>query len=154
MNDCNPTKYPMYSKELLSKDEGEMAVDAIQYKSLVGGLRYLVHTRPDIAYSVGVVNRYMERPTKLHLNIVQRILRYVKGTLQFGLTYSKKGGNNVLLGYSDSNLGGNLDDYKSTGDVVFYLNESIITWVSQKRRCVALSSCEVEFMAATAAACQ
>lgn len=154
MNDCNPAKYPMDPKELLTKDEGGTAVDATQYKSLVGGLRYLVHTRPDIAYSVGVVSRFMERPTKLHVNAVKRILRYVKGTLQFGLTYSKQGGNNVLLGYSDSDLGGNLDDRKSTGGVVFYLNESLITWVSQKQRCVALSSCEAEFMAATSAACQ
>lgn len=62
----------------------------------------------------------MERPTKLHLNAVKRILRYVKGTIQFGLTYSQKGGNNALLGYSDSDLGGNLDDRKSTGGCIEY----------------------------------
>ncbi|KAL8088344.1 hypothetical protein AgCh_038209 [Apium graveolens] len=64
------------------------------------------------------------------------------------------GGNNVLTGYSDSDLAGNLDDRKSTGAMAFYLNESLVTWVSQKQRCVALSSCEAEFMAATAATCQ
>lgn len=62
--------------------------------------------------------------------------------------------NNVLTGYSDSDLGGQLEDRKSTGGMVYYLNESIIMWVSQKQKCVALSSCEAEFMAATAAACQ
>ncbi|WOG95898.1 hypothetical protein DCAR_0415227 [Daucus carota subsp. sativus] len=60
----------------------------------------------------------------------------------------------MLSGYSDSDLGGQVDDRKSTGGMAFYLNESLITWVSQKQRCVALSSCEAEFMAATAAACQ
>lgn len=68
--------------------------------------------------------------------------------------YSKNSGNNELTGYSDSDLAGHIDDRRSTGGVVFYLNESVITWVSQKQKCVALSSCEAEFMAATVAACQ
>lgn len=68
--------------------------------------------------------------------------------------YSKDSGNNILTGFSDSDLGGQIDNSKSAGGMVFYLNESAITWVSQKQKCVALSSCEAEFMAATAAACQ
>lgn len=96
----------------------------------------------------------MERPTVMHLGAVKRILRYVKGTADFGLVYSKGKGNYLLTGYSDSDLGGNIDDRKSTGGMAFYLDENLITWVSQKQRCVALSSCEAEFMTATAAACQ
>lgn len=96
----------------------------------------------------------MERPTILHLQAVKRILRYVKGTLDYRLIYWKGTGNYILSGYSDSDLGGSLDDRRSTGGMAFYLNESLITWVSQKQRCVALSSCEAEFMAATAAAYQ
>lgn len=154
MSECNPTKYPMEPKVLITKDEGGKPVNSTQYKSMVGGLRYLVHTRPDIAYAVGIVSRFMERPTMMHQNAVKRILRYVKGTLNFGLVYTKNSGNNILTGYSDSDLAGHVDDRKSTGGMAFYLNESLITWVSQKQRCVALSSCEAEFMAATAAACQ
>lgn len=60
----------------------------------------------------------------------------------------------MLTGFSDSDSAGSLDDRRSTGSMCFYVNESLITWVSQKQRCVALSSCEAEFMAATAAACQ
>lgn len=56
----------------------------------------------------------------------------------------------MLTSYSDSDLGGQMDDRKSTGGMVFYLNDNFVTWVSQKQRCVALSSCEAEFMAATA----
>lgn len=81
-------------------------------------------------------------------------MQYVKGTLDFGLTYIEDSGNNLLTGYSDSDLAGHVDDKKSTGGMAFYLNESLITWMSQKQRCVALSSCEAEFMAATAVACQ
>lgn len=151
---CNAVKYPMESRLQLGKDEQGKAVNSTQFKSLVGGLRYLVHTRPNIAFSVGMVSRFMERPTTLHMNAVKRILRYIKGTLNYGLIYSKGTGNYLLGGYSDSDLGGNIEDKKSTGGMAFYLDESLITWVSQKQRCVALSSCEAEFMAATAAACQ
>lgn len=136
------------------KDEKGKAVNSTQFKSLVGGLRYLVHTRPDIAHSVGVVSRYMERPTVLHMSAVKRIFRYIKGTLHYGLVYAKGTGDYMLAGYSDSDSAGNIEDRRSTGGMAFYLNKSLITWVSQKQRCVALSSCEAEFMAATAAACQ
>ncbi|XP_074337618.1 secreted RxLR effector protein 161-like [Apium graveolens] len=96
----------------------------------------------------------MERPTALHHNAVKRILCYVKGTVGYGLVYTKRGGNNLLSGYSDSDLAGNIEDGRSTSGMAFYLDENLITWVSQKQYCVALSSCEAEFMAATAAACQ
>lgn len=96
----------------------------------------------------------MERPIELHLGAVKRICRYVKGTLDYGLIYAKGHGNYILSGFSDSDLAGSTDDRKSTGGMAFYLDENLITWVSQKQRCVALSSCEAEFMAATAAACQ
>ena len=78
----------------------------------------------------------------------------MKGTLHYGLVYTKGCGSYLLSGFSDSDLGGSVEDRKSTGGMAFYLDESLITWVSQKQRCVALSSCEAEFMAATTAACQ
>lgn len=96
----------------------------------------------------------MERPITLHMNAVKRILRYVKGTLEFGLIYSKKSGNHMLSGFSDSDFAGNVEDRKRTGEMVFYLSESVITWVSKKQHCVALSTYEAEFMTATAASFQ
>ncbi|XP_063940548.1 secreted RxLR effector protein 161-like [Daucus carota subsp. sativus] len=144
----------MDPKEQLTKDEGGVRVDATKFRSMVGGLRYLVHTRPDIAFSVGIVSRFMEAPTIMQMNVIKRILRYVKGTQEIGLVYSRKNGNNELKGYSDSDHAGHIEDRRSTVGMVFYLNESLVTWVSQKQRCIALSSCEAEFMATTAAACQ
>ncbi|KAL8119157.1 hypothetical protein AgCh_016606 [Apium graveolens] len=134
MSSFNAVKYPMEPKEMIKKDEKDKMVNATKYRSIIGGLRYLVHTRPDLAYSVGVISRYMERPTIMQHNATKRVLRYVKGTLDFGLVYSKGVGNYLLSGYSDINLAGNIDDRKNTGGVVFYLNGNLITWVSQKQR--------------------
>ncbi|XP_074363905.1 uncharacterized protein LOC141704579, partial [Apium graveolens] len=92
------------SKEILNKDEEGMPVDSTNFKSMIGGLRYLVQTRPDLPYSAGIVSRFMERPTLMHQNAVKRILRYVKGTMDLGLVYTKDEKNNVVIGYSDSDL--------------------------------------------------
>lgn len=88
------------------------------------------------------------------MSAFKRIWRYIKGTVQYGLLYAQNSGNNVVTGYSNSDLGGMIDDRKSTCDMVHYLNDSLISWASHKQPVVALSSCEAEFMAATAAACQ
>lgn len=122
MSGYNPVKYPMDPKIQIHKDEGGRLVDATQFKSIIGGLRYLVHTCPDIAYSVGLISHFMEKPTTLHQNATKRILRYVQGTLNYGLVYMKGWGDYLLSGFSDSDLGGNIDDRKSTGGMAFYLN--------------------------------
>ena len=90
---------------------------------------YLLHTRPDLAHSVGVVSRFMERPTIAHQKAVKQILRYVRGTVEFVLEYTC-GGEGKLVGYNDSSLAGDIDDRRSISGVVFYLNKSVISWVS------------------------
>lgn len=127
MKDCNSTRYPMDLKEQIGKDEMGKSVDTTMYKSLVGSLRYLVNTHPDIAYVVGIVSRYMEHPTILHLNTVKKILRYVKGTVQYGLVYTQNKENNIIPSYSNSDMCAALDDRKSTGGMAYYLNESLIS---------------------------
>lgn len=154
MQMCKPVRFPMDSKVQIGKDEGGELVDSTLYRSIIGERRYLVHTRPDISYSVGVLSRYMESPMRLHLNVVKKVLRYVKGTLDYGLVYNVGSGNYLLSCYSDSDHARSVDDIKSTHGMAFYLNENLITWVSQKQRCVVLSSCEAEFMAVTSAATQ
>lgn len=151
---CNVTKCPMEQKLQLDRDEDGQMVDTTEYRSIVGSLRYLTHTRPDITYAVGVVSRFMERPTVKHQQAVKHILRYVKGTVNHGLAYARSGTRKVITGYTDSDLAGDVVDRRSTGGMCFYLNESLVSWASQKQRVIALSSCEAEYMAATTAACQ
>jgi hypothetical protein len=88
-------------------------VDPTIFKSLVGSLRYLTCTRPDILYGVGLVSRYMESPTMPHFKAAKRIIRYIKGTIDFGLLYPSYN-EFKLVGYSDSDWGGDVDDRKST----------------------------------------
>jgi len=129
-------------------------VDSTHYRRLVGSLRYLVHTRPDLAFAVGYVSRFMERPTVEHLQAVKRILRYVAGTLEYGLHYKRAPGTARFIGYCDSDLAGDIDTSKSTSGTMFFLGDCLVSWQSIKQRVVALSSCEAEYIATASAATQ
>nr|GEW35625.1 hypothetical protein [Tanacetum cinerariifolium] len=97
---------------------------------------------------------FYEKPTTLHFRVVKRILRYIRGTLDYGINYEKGSEFKELVGFTDSDHGGDVVSGKSTSGMIFYLGRNVITWQSQKQKSVALSSCEAEFMAATGAACQ
>jgi hypothetical protein len=137
----------------LTKDEEGKSVDATNYRRQIGCLRYLLHTRPDLSFPVGLLSRFMQDPKESHSGAIKQVMRYLRGTLSYGVHYSSKG-SNKLVGFSDSSHGVNGDDGKSTTGHVFYYGNSPITWCSRKQNTVALSSCEAEFMAATDAACQ
>ena len=151
---CNPVHTPMEPRFKLSKESSAPAVNSTEYRSLVGFLRYLVNTRPDLAYSVGYVSPFMEKPTTEHLAAVKRLLRYIAGTINYGCHYTRHSGEAKLFGYCDDDMAGDVDTRKSTSGVLFLLGKNVISWQSQKQRVVALSSCEAEYIAATAAACQ
>lgn len=155
MSDCNPTKTPMEARLKLSKDSVSLPVDQNKFRSIVGSLRYLLHTRPDLAYSVGIVSRFMESPKVEHMAAVKQILRYLKGSTSLGCLYKKASLKDVnFVGFSDSDLAGDVNDRKSTTGVIFFLGDNPISWFSRKQQVVALSSCEAEYIAAAAAACQ
>ncbi|KAD7117108.1 hypothetical protein E3N88_04376 [Mikania micrantha] len=153
MFDCNDTKIPMDPGTKLTKTEGGISVNATEYRSIIGCLRYLLHTRPDLSYYVGLLSRFMQEPKEHHLKAIKQVLRYIKGTQYLVITYYRVGGCKIT-GYSDSSYGVNTEEGKGTTGIIFYFGNSPITWCTQKQQTVALSSCESEFMAATAASCQ
>lgn len=155
MAGSNPCQIPMEPRLKLSKQSSEPLVDATMFRSIVGSLRYLVNTRPDLAFSVGYVSRFMEEPHEDHLAAVKHILRYIAGTSNWGLWFAKKKETQAkLTGFSDSDLVGDIDTRKSTSGIIFFLVDSPITWQSTKQKVVALSSCEAEYIAAASATCQ
>jgi hypothetical protein len=133
MSSCNCCAVPMERKLKLSKEGNSSPVDQTEYRSLIGSLRYLLHTRPELTFSVSYLSRIMERPRVEHMAAVKRLLRYVAGTLNYGLFYPRgEGGSLGILGYNDSDMGGDVDDSKSTSGMVFFLGNNPSTWNSQK----------------------
>ena len=130
MVDCNSTKYPMEAKLQLEKDAEGSFVNSIKYRHVIESLRYLTHTRPDLSHVVGIVSRYMEKPTMMHHQAVKHILCYVKETTSYGLKYQRGRGPKELVGFTDSDLAGDIDDRKSTTGMTFYLNKNLISWQS------------------------
>ena len=153
LSNCNPTHTPMELRLKLSKHSQAEQVDPTEYRSVVGSIRYLLHTQPEFSYFVGYVSRFMEKPTKEHMAAVKNILRYVKGTVNLGCSFRKSDKPPSLLGYCDSDHAGDIDDRKSTTGVLFYFGQCPVSWISQKQRIVAQSSCEPEYVAAASAAC-
>lgn len=137
----------------LTKDENGVKVDKTYYKQIVESLMYLTSTRPDMMFVVGLISRYMENPTQMHLSVAKRAVRYLKGIVDFGIFYRKEG-NHQLMAYSDSDYAGDLDDRKSTSGYVFLLSSGAISWSSKKQPVVSLSTTEAEFITAASGACQ
>lgn len=101
MIDCKPAETPIVTNHGLQIIDGAEMADQDRYRRLVGKLIYLSHTRPDIAYAVGVVSKFMHRPQEDHMAAVMRILRYLKGTSSKGILY-RKNEYIDLVGYTDA----------------------------------------------------
>ncbi|GJU08199.1 retrovirus-related pol polyprotein from transposon TNT 1-94 [Tanacetum coccineum] len=122
---------PMNIGEKLQHEDGTEAADGTMYRSLIGRSIYLTHSRPDISFSVGLLSRFMHKPSKHHLGAAKRVLRYL----------------------ADSDWAGSVEDRKSTSGSCFILGKLVVSWSSKKQATVALSSTKAEYVAANAAAC-
>ncbi|KAF7810522.1 putative mitochondrial protein [Senna tora] len=146
MLDCKPIATPMEVNAKLCSAEGKNLEDVTMYRQLVGRLIYLTLTRPDITYAVGVVSRFMQSPKKPHLEAIRRILRYVKGTLDYGIFY-RKGPSCKLKGYSDADYAGDCDTRRSTTGYVMSIGSGAVSWCSKRQPTVSLCSTEAEYRA-------
>ena len=133
---------PMSSSTKLNLDPYRVEVSPTFYKSIIGSLLYLMTSRPDIAFSVGVQACYHAALKESHL-----IVKYVNGTPNYGLWYSKDS-NACLVGYSDADWAGSVDDRKSTSGGCFYLGNNLVSWMSKKQNSVSLSTAEAMYIAA------
>nr|GEX95606.1 ribonuclease H-like domain, reverse transcriptase, RNA-dependent DNA polymerase [Tanacetum cinerariifolium] len=147
MLDCNETLIPMDPGTRLTKVTERTMVNSTEYRSLIGCLRCPLHTRPDLSYSVGLLSRFMQEPREQHMKAIRQLLRYIKGTKDYGITYMHNEGNKIHR-FCDSSYRVNTQEGKGTTGIIFYYGESPISWSTQKQATVAQSLCESEFIAA------
>ncbi len=158
MESANPVETPNDCNVILVANDGySQTVDRGHYQQLVGSLLYAaVATRPDVAYAVSTCCRFTSDPTVAHLTAAKRVLRYLRGTADYGLLYvwPETPGKNDLIGYSDADWAGDRDSRRSTTGHLFLFSGAAISWLSQRQPVVALSSTEAEYVALSSAAQQ
>ncbi|XP_068338942.1 uncharacterized protein [Pyrus communis] len=146
MKTCKSTSTSSKRHSPLLVHEGNLLADHTHYRSLVGALQYLTFTRPDITYSVNVVCQYMTNSTDMHMHLVKRILRYLQGTLDCGLTYTRTSDFNIAT-YSDSDWAADTNTQRSITGFVVFLRSNPISWQSKKQATISRSSTEAEYKA-------
>ncbi len=153
LKDAKSVATPVCTGSKLAKaTEKDELVDEQLYQSAVGSLQYLsTMTRPDITFAVSNIAKYCSKPTKEHWIAVKRIMRYLKGTHNYGLLYTKSNSSRYI-GFSDSDWAGDVDDRKSTSGYIFQVGGTSVSWKSRKQSCVALSTAEAEYVALSQAA--
>ncbi|RVW60174.1 Copia protein [Vitis vinifera] len=152
MEDCKPVSTPMTTNEKLSKDDGSEKIGEGLYRSLIGSLLYLIASRPDILFDVSVLSRFMHSPSEKHFSVAKRVLRYIKGTIALGVQFSKFAEDDLkLLGYSNSDWRGCVDDSRITLGYLFSLGSCFFTWSSKKHETIAQSTAKSKYIVVASA---
>ena len=135
--------------------EARSEMKAYPYRELIGKLLYLaIATRPDIAYVVGVLCRFVENPGLAHWYAAKRVLRYLRGTTGMKLVYSRSSAPDLFTTYSDADLSGNPDNSRSTGGFAVCIGNGAVQWGSRLQPHVSLSSTESEYTIASKVGCE
>lgn len=157
MTDCKPVASPADPNVKLNKnmspkmDEERNDMANVPYQEAVGSILYLANgSRPDISFAVNNVSRFNKNPGRAHWQAVKRILRYLKGTIDTRLEFTRSG-NTTVKGFTDADWAGDVDDRRSCTGYVFLRNGGAIAWNSRKQQTVALSSTEAEYMSLSSA---
>jgi hypothetical protein len=151
MEDCKPCATPCVPNKSIGEASTDMSYTTFPYREAVGSLLYLAtHTRPDIYFTVGMLCRAMAAPSVQYVVAVKRLMRYLSGTPDYGLVLGASG-KSTLIAYSDADWGGDVDR-KSTSGALHYFGEDIVNWTSKKQGCLALSTAEAEYVAASSCA--
>ena len=155
MQNCNPVSTPLETgKRFKRLGDDDETVNIKLYQAAIGSLNYAaIATRPDLSLAVGMLSQHMVNPGTDHWSGVKRVLRYVKGTLDYGLRFEASPDDSFALhGYSDADWAGCNETRKSMSGQVFKMGNCTISWRSRKQSIVALSTTEAEYVAMCEAA--
>ena len=122
-------------------------VDATLYRHIIGSLMYSTNTSPYICFVVNTLSQYMVNPKHIHLIGAKHVMRYLKGTLDYGLIYASDG-EIRLYGFRDSDWEGSDKDRKSTSGCCFSFGSEMISWFNRKHTNIELSTVEAEYIVA------
>ncbi|GKE35526.1 hypothetical protein Tco_1454848, partial [Tanacetum coccineum] len=137
---------PMVDRTKLDEDPQGKTIDPTHYRGMIDSLMYLTFSRLDLVFAVFMYVRYQARPTKKHLHAVKHIFRYLKGTANMGLWYSKDT-SIALTAYTDADHAGCQDTRKSTSGSAQFLGDRLVSWSSKKKKSTTISSTEAEYIA-------
>ncbi|XP_073127337.1 secreted RxLR effector protein 161-like [Henckelia pumila] len=159
MNQSKEVTIPVAQNTKLSSEQAPKTEEERQemnntpYASGVGSIMYaMVCSRPDLAYAISLVSRFMSNPGAEHWKALKWVMKYLRGTSHLGLSFKDQGNNsNPIVGYVDADFAGNLDTRNSLTGFVFTLFGTVVTWKSTLQPVVALSTTEAEFIAVTEA---
>ncbi|XP_022030534.1 uncharacterized mitochondrial protein AtMg00810-like [Helianthus annuus] len=146
MSTCNSVATPVDTKPKLSAAASPPFADPTLYRSLAGALQYLTFTRPDISYAVQQICMHMHDPKTDHWNALKRIIRYIKGTADHGLTLSAST-DLSLRAYTDADWAGCPDTRRSTSGYCVYMGPNLLSWSSKRQSTISRSSAEAEYRA-------
>lgn len=144
MSSCKPSSTPVDTKAKLSGSSGNPYHDPTEYRSLAGALQYLTFTRPDISYAVQQVCLFMHDPKTQHMSALKRIIRYINGTIDFGL-HLYPSSIDKLISYTDADWAGCPDTRRSTSGYCVYLGDNLISWSAKRQHTLSRSSAEAEY---------
>ena len=149
MTECNGVKTPLPTNVKLSSPLVEDCSEIEHYRAATGMLNFLaLQTRPDISFAVSYLCRFNSRHNDAHWAAVKHLLRYVKHTLSFKLTFgTHRGQNGLVEGYADADYAGDVDTRRSTTGFVFFVHGSLVSWKSKRQHSVTLSTTEAEYLA-------
>ncbi|GKB47788.1 retrovirus-related pol polyprotein from transposon TNT 1-94, partial [Tanacetum coccineum] len=141
-----PVDTPIVEKSKLDVDKEGKAIDLSHYRGMIGTILYLTASRPDLQFAISMCARYLARPTEKHLHAVKRIFRYLRGTINRGLWYSKDSSID-LTAFADVDHTGCQDTRRSTSGSMQFLGDRLVSWSSKRQKSVAISSTKAEYIA-------
>jgi hypothetical protein len=144
MSDCKPCSTPVDTQAKLSEATGDSVADPTGYRSLASALQYLTFTRPDISYAVQQVCLHMHDPREPHLAALKRLLRYLRGTVDYGLLLHRSTSSELVV-YTDANWAGCPDTRRSTSGYAVFLGGNLVSWSAKHQPVVSRSSAEAEY---------